>query len=99
MKKRELLQKKIQEFTEYLEENVGDDPERKKRERIERLKSSDIESIVSTLVSANMPPGSVSALISKSIDADEKTSIRIGKYVALFFDILNAWKKNVNVKV
>ena len=90
MKKRELLKQKIEEFTEYLEENAGEDPERKKREAIERLKSSDIEAIVSTLVQANMPPGSVSALISKSIDADEKTSLRIGQYVGLFFDILNA---------
>ena len=90
MKKRELLQKKIQEFTEYLEENVGDDPERKKRDAIERLKSSDIESIVSTLVQANMPPASVSALISKSIEADEKQILKIGKYVELFFNILNA---------
>ena len=38
MKKRELLQKKIQEFTEYLEENVGDDPEGKKKEKIEKKK-------------------------------------------------------------
>ena len=89
-KKRELLQQKIQEFTEYLKEKVGDDPERKKRERIERLKLSDIETIVSTLVSANMPPASVAALISKSIEADEKQSLRNEKYVALFFDILNA---------
>ena len=90
MKKRELLQKKITEFTEYLEENVGDDPECKKREKIERLKESNLESIVQTLVSANMPPASVAALIAKSIEADEKQSLRIEKFVALFFDILNA---------
>ena len=90
MKKRELLQKKITEFTEYLEENVGDDPERKKRDAIERLKLSDIEAIVSTLVQANMSPSSVAALISKSIEADEKQILKIGKYVELFFNILNA---------
>ena len=90
MKKRELLQKKIGEFTEYREENIGDDPERKKRDAIERLKSSDIEAIVSTLVQANMPPASVSALMAKSIEADEKQTLRIGQYVGLFFDILNA---------
>ena len=92
MKKRELLKKKIGEFTEYIEENVGNDPERKKREAIERLKSSDIETIVSTLVQANMPPASVAALISKSIEADEKQILKIGQYVGLFFDILNAYK-------
>ena len=90
MKKRELLQQKIQEFTEYLEENVGDDPERKKRHAIERLKSNNIEAIVQTLVSANMPPASVAALIAKSIEADEKQSSHIEKFVGVFFDILNA---------
>ena len=90
MKKRELLQKKIGEFTEYLEKNVGEDPERKKIERIERLKSSDMETIVSTLVQANMPPASVAALIAKSIEADEKQSSHIEKFVGVFFDILNA---------
>ena len=90
MKKRELLKRKIAEFTEYLEENIGDDPERRKRDAVERLKLSDIETIVSTLVQANMPPGSVSALIAKSIEADEKQTLRIGQYVGLFFDILNA---------
>lgn len=90
MKKRELLKQKIGEFTKYLEKNIGDDPEGKKIERIEKLKESNIETIVSTLVSANMPPSSVAALISKSIEADEKQTLRIGQYVELFFDILNA---------
>ena len=88
MKKRELLQKKIQDFTEYLEENVGEDPE--KKNAVEKLKSSDIETIVSTLVSANMPPSSVSALIAKSIEASPEQTERIEKYVDLFFGILNA---------
>ena len=90
MKKRELLQKKIVEFTDYLEENVGDDPGGRKREKIERLKESNVESIVQTLVSANMPPASVVALIGKSIEASPEQTERIGQFVGVFFDILNA---------
>ena len=90
--KREILNVKMLEFTDFLTEICKDnDEDGKKKAVIDKMKDERLENLVSSLVSSGIPPKTISGLIASNAGiSDNINKEKIDGFVQTFFDILNA---------
>ena len=90
--KREILNVKMVEFTDFLYEICkNNDEDGKKKAVIDKMKDERLENLVSSLVSSGIPPKTIAGLIATNAGIiDDVNKIKIDAFVQTFFDILNA---------